>query len=298
MPLDTYENLQTAVLNWIARPDDPLVSPSVPDMITLFEREADRRLRTRWSESSATLTPESGDDFVSLPSDFGALRSIRLSSNSPILNLRYVTREQLTQAAGEYFTIEGLTLRLADAAGDDTAISIGYIQGLTPLSDSVTSNWLLENHPDAYLFGTLAEAEAFIANDERVPGWIARREAVFKSIIDADRKARWGGGGMQIRPDITVLRGSLGSTGAGATGASGGGASTLFDVTLTPNATSTIVSNPAIFASSYIELSPMTENASQSLVLGIWIEPGSGSATINHVSYSAVDQTFRGLVRN
>ena len=38
-------------------------------------------------------------------------------------------------------------------------------------------NWLLAKHPDAYLFGTLAEAELYIGHDERAPLWLQRREA-------------------------------------------------------------------------------------------------------------------------
>ena len=38
------------------------------------------------------------------------------------------------------------------------------------------------NHPDAYLFGILAEAELYIGHDERAPLWLQRREAAFASI--------------------------------------------------------------------------------------------------------------------
>jgi hypothetical protein len=50
--LDTFSNLQTAVLNWLARPADPLISGSVPDCIQLFETEANTRLKTHYQETS------------------------------------------------------------------------------------------------------------------------------------------------------------------------------------------------------------------------------------------------------
>jgi hypothetical protein len=300
MSFSNYANLQTAILNWLGRPGDELVSDHVPDMITLFEREATRRLRTRWQETTTQLYPDPGEFVVDLPSDFSALRSIRLSSHDPILNMRYVTPEQLVQTAGEYFTIEGLQLRMPDAAESGQEITIGYMQGLTPLSDSATSNWLLVNHPDLYLYGSMLAGEIFIGNDERAPLWRAQVEAGFKSIIDADRKARWGGGGLQIRPDIVFpLSGSLGTAGAGGTSPGTGGASgltTVVDVTLNADETSTTVTNSAISSASYIELSPLTEDAAQQLVMGIWITPTSGSCTINHTSYESTTQTFRGII--
>ena len=54
MPLDTYANLQASILSWLARPGDPLVSPSIPDMIELFEREATRRLKVGGAEKRAS----------------------------------------------------------------------------------------------------------------------------------------------------------------------------------------------------------------------------------------------------
>lgn len=63
-------------------------------------------------------------------------------------------------------------------------------------------------------------------------------------------------------------------------------------VTLAVNATSTTITDPRIDVFSVILLSPQTQSAAQSQVMGIWIVPGVGSAVINHVSYDAVDQTF------
>jgi hypothetical protein len=70
-----------------------------------------------------------------------------------------------------------------------------------PLSDAQPTNWLLQEHPDAYLYGTLANAEAFIGHDERIQLWLAAREAAFASIEQADRKARWAGP-LTIVPDL------------------------------------------------------------------------------------------------
>lgn len=161
--------------------------------------------------------PENGvhDPIVELPLDFHTLRQVRLYGN-PTVNYQYLPPDQLTAARGEYYTIEGLVLRLASSVAPDAEVLVTYQQGLTPLGPRVISNWLLQNHPDAYLFGTLAEAEAFIANDERVPGWLARRDAAFTSILEEDRHARWAGGKLVMRADnMFPLRSSGSSGGSG-----------------------------------------------------------------------------------
>lgn len=287
MALDTYEALQTSILRWLGRPNDTLIAPDVPDMIRLFEVEADRRLKTRWSEGFADLSLDEDDYNVLLPNDFRSLRSIRFSGVDPIFNINYLTPEQLNMAAGRFFTIEGLTLRLANIGGENDRIRIGYMRGLMPLGDNVPFNWLLQNCPDAYLFGSLVEAEAFTGNDERAAGWLQRREAAFQSIINADQEAKYGGGGLQMRPDwlLPVSRPAEGTQ------------SVVTTITLNPNATSTGLVNSRIDPGSYIQLSPLTESAAQSSVLGIWVTPGNGAALIRHVSYDAPDQTFSVLIR-
>jgi hypothetical protein len=88
-----------------------------------------------------------------------------------------------------------------------------YQVGVPPLGDTRPTNWLLANHCDAYLWGVLAEAELFIGHDERAPLWMQRREAVFQSIEQFDRKTRWAGP-MQIRVDAITVAATSQGTGA------------------------------------------------------------------------------------
>lgn len=208
MALDTYANLQTAVALWLARPGDTLITPSIPDMITLFESEAERRLFTRFNETSVNLATVAGTPTVALPATFVELRSIKLLA-LPNVKLVYVTPEEMDstwigsqQDQSIAYTIEGTNLRLAPTPASVYTIVIGYMAGLPALSVSNTTNWLLTNYPDAYLFGTLVEASAFIMEDERAAGWMARRDRVLDAISLADRKARWGGGSLQIKTDV------------------------------------------------------------------------------------------------
>jgi hypothetical protein len=290
MALNSYAALQTTVMNWLARPGDTLISGSIPDMIKLFEAEAQRRLKTRWQETTASLLFAAGDSSATLPSDFQMLRSIRLTSNDPILNLYYLTPGQLTHAWAHTFTIEGEALRLVEPVEASTTVTIGYIQGLSELSSLNTTNWLLTNHPDVYLFGVLCEAEPFVGNDERFVLWKMRRDEAFDSIVRADRAARWPGGSLQIRTDLQMFRRNAGEGGVG------GEAAAMTTFTLSANTTTSIMTNPRIRSTSYIQLSPLTENAAQAMVMGVWIVPEDGGATINHVSSPAADMNFTVLI--
>jgi hypothetical protein len=95
---------------------------------------------------------------------------------------------------GDYACAEGgAVMRLAPPPGGAYTISIVYLRGLPPLSDSAPSNWLLKLAPQLYLWGTLVECSAYLGFDERAQLWLARRDATLETLERADRKARWGG---------------------------------------------------------------------------------------------------------
>jgi hypothetical protein len=217
MPLDSYANLQGAVLDWLARPGDPLVAPAVPDMITMFEEEARDRLQTRFTEKVVTITPDPNSDTIPLPLDYGQVRSIWINTNYGRRHFTYQTPrnmdENLFYLAGypAAFTVEGLNLRIVGNAGNTPdPINIGYLSGIIPLSNTVATNWLLQQYPSAYLWGTLAYAAPYIGDDPRAQMWLAGRETAIERIRLADRRAKYPAG-LMIQTD--VMRAGRGGSG-------------------------------------------------------------------------------------
>lgn len=216
MALDTYAALQSAILLWLARPGDALLEPSVPDMIRLFEAEAQRRLRVIGAERTEYLY--GSGPLLELPPDFQELRHANLDDGTPLefVPPGNIGRDAVPGGRPLRFTILGDTeggcsasgggavMQLVPPASGTTAVIITYQRGLPGLSDTNPSNWLLREHPDCYLFGSLVEAEAFIGADERALGWFQRREATFNGIEQADRKKRWPGASLQIRPNMAI----------------------------------------------------------------------------------------------
>lgn len=141
MPFDSYANLQNTVLDWLARPDDPLVAPAVPDMIAMFEEEARDRLQTRFTEKTTQLTPVAGLDTIPLPLDYGELRSIWVNTSRGKQHFQYHTPRNLDFNQGLYclnnypvaFTIEGLNLRIVGTPQAETQEGAsGPLVTLTP----------------------------------------------------------------------------------------------------------------------------------------------------------------------
>jgi hypothetical protein len=200
MALTTYAELLTTVANYLARDD---LTAYIPDGVTLFECAAARRLKVRLQESTTTLTPTSG--VATIPSDYLGYRRVTWTG-SPNQNLEYVApslwaAEWVPDSSGtavtgipQIFTIEGSNLRIKPL--DNTAITFDYFA--KPAALSGTLNWLYTNYPDAYLFGTLCEMNAFNKGGafDAASLWKQRRDEVFQEIQTTDFNER---GGMAVR---------------------------------------------------------------------------------------------------
>lgn len=191
MAISTYAELQTAVGNWLNRDD---LSSRIPEFISLAEARFNRVIRapdmvTR--DDAFTV----GSQYESLPDDFSEL--IRISiDGSPPRALEYLTPEEMAEKREKYHssqkpgyvTVAGGNfefLPTPDSSYTGTLLYYDKIDGL----DTTDPNWLLTNHPDIYLFGSLVEAEPYVMNDERVPLWEARLQKALDELdIYNDRK--------------------------------------------------------------------------------------------------------------
>lgn len=189
MSFGTYTDLTAAIAGWIKRKDQ---TARIPDFIRLFETRANRALRTAWQRKTASITVYGGAAL--LPDDY--LEPIALDDGKK--PLRLVTDEQFAPSLIEagFFIIEAGAVRVS---GDTGTVNLRYYAKVPPLSADMATNWLLTNHPDAYLFGSLTEAEPYLLNDTRMAMWKDRGDTAIQSIQIASDQARYSGDTLQIR---------------------------------------------------------------------------------------------------
>lgn len=194
MALANYSDLVTAVGNWLNRSD---LTARIPEFIALAEAEFNRTLRTVEMEgrATATLTGEA----LALPADFIGLRSISQDNNfftlvdsQALFNTPSTggTPRLVAISDGQFF------FRPAPSSGD---IEIAYYQKIPALTSTNTTNWLMTAHPDLYLFATLAQAEFYGWNDERLPLVKARTEEIIEQVNGQTSKVRYGNRTIHMR---------------------------------------------------------------------------------------------------
>ena len=155
------------------------------DYTTMFEADANSRVRVLPMEASTLLTTVSGD--VALPTDYLAWRTVKPTTTPYIDELDYVHPAYLP--ATQYnrrpplFTIEGSTFKMRPVDDAVNAYELHYYQKIPTLVGSdLNSNWLLTEYPNAYLFGLMVEAAGQGRNQEMAQLYKARRDEVLAEI--------------------------------------------------------------------------------------------------------------------
>jgi hypothetical protein len=205
MTIASYGELVSEIGAWLNRVD---LADRIPTFIRLFETRMNRRLRDPEMEQTATQDTIAGTEAYDLPSGFigarlvyiDAVPRVNLTPMSPqSLRTEYSGQESASPAA---YAIIGGQMVLAPTPTGTSTLTIVFSRKLTGLDSGNATNWLLDSHPDAYLFGSLCMAEAFLRDDERLNVWKAAWDEALAEIVADGNKRRLPGGPMATRPAV------------------------------------------------------------------------------------------------
>jgi hypothetical protein len=188
----TYSGLKTAVAGWLNRRD---LTDQVPGFIRLGHAVLNRRLRVIDMQEIAEATTDEGR--VAVPGDFLAPHSLELDGMTE--PLEFVTEEVMkekrrlrtTASQSRWYTIWGRYFELYPEPTEDVDFTLKYYANIPTLSASITTNWLLQRHPDLYLYASLCESAPFLKNDERLLVWKSEREDRIGQLNLASERARY-----------------------------------------------------------------------------------------------------------
>lgn len=72
-----------------------------------------------------------------------------------------------------------------------------------------------------------------------------------------------------------------------------GGLNNTLDVTVTPSAATTTITDARVVPGTCVSAAALTANAKDDVVAGLWFEPGVGSLVIHHRNNAATGRTLR-----
>lgn len=201
MALDTFASLKSGIADFLARDD---LTAVIPTFVALAEADMNRKVRAIAMETRSTATLDA--QFSGLPTDWLETISIRISgadsrlvlaSAAEIADLRAWNDDQ----AGEpthYAHVAG-GLELYPTPDDTYTAELVYYAKITALSADGDTNWVLTNHPDAYLYGSLIHSAPYLKDDPRVEVWAGLYANAIQSINQASQDAKFSGTGLRLR---------------------------------------------------------------------------------------------------
>lgn len=194
----TYAQLVIDVGAYLHRTD--LLS-RVPNFIAWAENFLFRELSVKELMTSTALTISGG--LVAMPSNVNSVSKVVVDSNGQRYTLDYsnVALEfSDTLTTPSFYTFENDAIRVANAA-DGSVVTVFYTPKIDALSESNTSNWILENAYDLYLTASTLEGARYARNMPEMD----RLTPLVSSLLDgvkryAERRGQPAMSGMQIKP--------------------------------------------------------------------------------------------------
>lgn len=201
MALATYSDLKSTVVDFLDRTD---LTSTVPTFILLCEAKMRRALRG--ATVHADLDVSAAEN--ALPSDFQEAVALYHGGPTYYFPVELLSpgdlsaQQQKYPDAGvpRYGAIVNRLLRLIPVPQETFTLGLDYYADLESLSDTTTSNWVLQEHPDLYLTGTLAEAEPYLKNDARVGLWREQFEAGLEQVRLKYERQSYGANSPALRP--------------------------------------------------------------------------------------------------
>lgn len=161
-----YATLKADIAAFLNRSD---LESVVPTFVRLTESRINRIVRSPKMESRVVATVST--QFVNLPDDFLEMRNIQVNS-TPVTPVEYLTPQQADKerrlgktGTPNYFTIVSDRLELIPPPAGKIVVEMVYYKPLPSLSDTIQSNWFIQQYYDVYLYGALTQAALYLKDD-------------------------------------------------------------------------------------------------------------------------------------
>lgn len=195
MPFTSYADLQTSVASWLKRTN---LNSSIPDFIALAESKLNNRLRVRQMRTSFSVTPT--QPFITLPGNYQEAIKLKYGTTSLDFLSENLASDDMNQNCDvTQYTIAGNQIWLLGFIDSTSKFTMSYYAAIEALSTTNTSNWLLEDAPNIYLYASLMAAEPFIKNDQRLAIWGALLKEALDDIESNDDAGQHSGSSLTMR---------------------------------------------------------------------------------------------------
>ena len=218
MAISSYSELKTGIENYAANTEN---TSRLDEFIALCENRMwyghgdkgdpfySAPLRITGMESTGDLTISA--QTAAQPTGFLYARRLYLDI-SPKQDVDYLAPDRFWQSTEaqlsttgkpKLFTIESTNFTFAPSPDDTYTGKLLYYAKLTGLSSSNTTNWIITNAPQLYLYGCLLEFYIYTRNDAEIQKYAQLFSGAINSMNNQDRAMKHSGSDISAHPDNT-----------------------------------------------------------------------------------------------
>jgi hypothetical protein len=207
MAITTYAELKAAAANFLIRGD---LTTRIPEFIALAEARLNRVVRKRQAETDAALTATPGSRAIALPSTFSEPLNLWIVRDGEREALNYLDPilSEASEVQGEprYWGIDGANVAFERPCDQAYSFVLRHLAKYA-LSDSATTNTLLTDAPDVYLFATLCEAGPFLRDAELAGAYEAKLGRAISELNAKDGRSK---SRQRLVTEVAAMTGSRG----------------------------------------------------------------------------------------
>ena len=209
-----YASIKQAAQAYVDRYDQELVG-TMPAFTKVVEGKINNALRTGDQSVRAQIWLQRGQEYYSLPCDWGGARDVEIlhAGEQHGNTLTYLAPEEMNKLSRKnnsdrgrhnYYTIIAGQIQVAPPTDNET-LEVVYYQRLPALQSDTDTNWLTEKNPDAYIFGLCAEMTAFAKDETSFQIYDARFKETLGQITQEDQVTRWSGPALRVQVEGLIV---------------------------------------------------------------------------------------------
>lgn len=203
MAITNYTNLQSTIADYLNRSD---LTSIIPVFVQLAEAQMNRDIRHYEMEARSTGVQDAGDEYMQVPSTW--LENIRAHvQGTGTTPLDLISRAAMAdKRAGaedmagrpEYYCMADGQFQLYPTPDSEYTIELLFYEKIPDLASNST-NWVIEEAPDVYLYGSLIHSAPYLQEDERAMVWAQMYAAAVQRLNESSEKARMSGSGLTLK---------------------------------------------------------------------------------------------------
>ena len=193
MAITTYDELKASIANWLNRDD---LTAVIPDFIALAEAQIARDVR-HWRQEKR-VTTSVNEQYENLPIDWLEMIQIQLTAGGRLqvisaAELQDRKEVSLTPHKPKYYRLTSDQIEFYPTPDSSYEAAMQYYARVPALTDVDTTNWILTDYPDIYLYGSLVHAAPYLIDDQRLNVWASLYQSAVDALNQDNTKSRVSG---------------------------------------------------------------------------------------------------------